>query len=197
MTLFFKYYLSFSNEGFANNPPYHLFSYRRYLKSGNFRSAIGGNFSNYENPSPYNGDSLTLTLKGQQYNFSLRIGYELYTNINEKWQLFYGVDLNSGYSYYKYDGVNFSQFGYAQGYETNTTSFGLAPVIGLRYRLNKRMSLITESSLLVNYSISSSRNYYTPLLKSTTSMPGSKTLKTKNLGTTFYNPISLVLTIAL
>ena len=72
------------------------------------------------------------------------------SEINKRWQVYYGLDFR----------MSISNSDVENPYPTadnlrrtlsNRQSYGLAPVLGFRFKLNKRLSLTTESSITLNY----------------------------------------------
>lgn len=86
------------------------------------------------------------------YAFNIRAGWEWNTSLSKRWTVFYGGDLRYGYAFEKDEAIYFNA-GYAQGTEQSANVFGLAPVLGIRFIINGRISLITEATFSVNYGI--------------------------------------------
>lgn len=194
MTPFIKFYLNFSgNSSFFNQPNYML-TYRRYFKKSNFRSAIGGNYSYSETLSPNNGDSLNIKYYNKQSLFVLRIGYEFFQDLSKRWQVYYGADFTTSYSHQRNDALYWNG-GYATGIESKASGFGLAPVLGVRFKMSKRINLITESSFLLQYSTSSSYRYYLPVTGTFPPKANDPKTTNKTIATTFNYPLSLILTL--
>ena len=194
MTPFIKFYLNFSGNGSFNYQPNYMLTYRHYFKKGNLRSAIGGNYYYSESSSPYNGDTLNLKFFKKQSSFELRVGYEFFQNLSRRWQVYYGADLRTSYFYQK-DDAPYWNGGYANGIENISKGLGLAPVLGIRFKMSRRVSLITESSFLIQYSESSTQRYYLPVTNSYPLKANDTKTKNRSFGTIFNYPISLVLTV--
>jgi len=194
MTPFIKYYLDFSDNNTFNYQPTYLLTYRRYFKKSNFRSAIGGNYLYEENPSPFSYDSLNTIYTNKKSSFVLRVGYEFFQDLTKRWQVYYGADLITNYSFERND-AQYWNAGYSNGYESKTSGFGIAPVLGIRLKMNKRISLITESSLLLQYSKSTSYRYYLPESSAYPNKANDPQKTNKSFGTTFNYPLSIILTI--
>lgn len=193
MTPFTKFYLNFSGNSGNSYQPIYMLTYRRYFKKSNFRTAIGGDYLSSETPSPYYNDSLKTKYFNKQSSLAVRIGYEFFQDFSKHWQVYYGADLRATYFHQKNDAPNWNG-GYANGIETTTKGLGLAPVLGLRFKINKRISLITESSFVVQYSTSTSYRYYKPATPAYPAKANDPKKTQKTFGTTFNYPISLVLT---
>lgn len=195
VTPFIKFYLNFSANNYYYQPNYML-TYRRYFKKSNLRAAIGGNYTFSESPSPYNGDSLDINYTNKQSSFVFRLGYEFFQDLSKRWQVFYGADVNVSNAHQRND-AQYWNGGYSNGVETNSTGFGLAPMLGLRFKINKRISLITETSFLMQYSENSSYRYYRPVTSNYPSIPNDPKTTTKSFNTTFNYPLSLIFTVNL
>lgn len=122
-TGFIAQFLNFSGSG-ANAPTYH-FTYRKLGTEKNHRYGIGGNF----NASGGDSDGRFAT------TVNFRYGKERFKDFAGKWRGFYGWDLKTGL------GINASS-------GTSAVSFNIGPsaFFGLQFRLNERLSLLTETS---------------------------------------------------
>jgi hypothetical protein len=194
MTPFIKFYLDFSDYGSGYYPANYFLTYRHYFKKGNLRSGLGGNYNYSQTPSPYNGDSLKIKYESRQKSFEFRIGYEFFQNLSKHWQVYYGADVIAGYYYLKND-APFWNGGYANGTENETQAIGLAPVLGVRFKISNRLSLLTEANFLVQYSQRSSSRYYLPVTSAFPPKANDPKTTTKSIGTTFNSPIALILTL--
>lgn len=191
LTAFIKNYFNFNQNAASgvNNAPYYL-QYRFHLRSNNnIRSGAGGSYSETETASPYADDQTNYKNKQQSFNF--RVGFEHFENISSKFQVFYGVDLLSGNSYEKND-APFWNGGYANGIENKTISYGAAPMLGIRYKLNKRLSLFTESSFQLNLNQSWQKKYYIPVSKAYQPLPDTPKQSSKSISTNFNFPLFIV-----
>jgi hypothetical protein len=191
-TSFIKQFFDFNTSAFGNEytPTYYL-TYRRHFKYGNIRFAIGGSFSNYNQPDEYTGD--TNKYYYHSYSVNARIGWEFINELSKYWQVFYGIDFCPSYSYIKNDGQYFNA-GYANGYEDKSQIYGVAPLLGFRFRLSKRLSISTETSFTLNWEKDSSKNYYTPVSSQYPSIPTVINPKTKKTYSSYAQPISLFFT---
>ncbi|MCF8229245.1 MAG: hypothetical protein K9G58_10485 [Bacteroidales bacterium] len=82
------------------------------------------------------------------YSISPRIGYEFHLNYN-KWQVFYGIDILSEYDHNK------STLKYEVGTDTRIIenfAIGIGPLVGLKFQINKNISISTETHLEAMYS---------------------------------------------
>ncbi len=157
-TGFIKQFANLNSSSTTYSPTYYL-TYRRYFKCGNIRLAVGGDFSNATIPSSYVGDPNTYHNNSNSLN--ARIGWEFVSELSKRWQVFYGLDLRPALVYSKNDAVNFNG-GYAQGDETKSQIYGVAPVLGFRFNLTNRLSIITETSFSINMQKDWEHKYFTP-----------------------------------
>ncbi|MES2678787.1 MAG: hypothetical protein V4635_02830 [Bacteroidota bacterium] len=195
LSSFIKYYFNFGQGGTLPlfNTPYYL-HYRFHLPANNnIRAALGGGYSETEITSPYVDDQTRY--KNTQQALNYRLGFEHFENISPKFQVFYGLDLNSGNSYQKNDAPYWNA-GYANGVENKNVSYGVSALLGLRYKLNKRLSIFTESSILLSQSRTSQRKYYIPLSSAYLPLPDVKT-NSKTLNTAFNFPLFIVIAVDL
>jgi len=170
-------------------PTYYL-TYRRHFKSGNIRAAIGCAFENKDQPAYYEDDSNKY--KSRSFSFDIRMGWEFISQLSKRWQIFYGLDFRPSYYYLEDDFVYLSG-SYATGKEIVNQQYGVAPLLGIRFKFSDRLSLTTEASFSVNYSNSWVRTYYTPIQNTYPTQPD-EIVKTKSLFSSFSQPLSLILT---
>lgn len=196
MTPFLKFYFNFSQNGGYYYPDNYFLTYRRYFKIGNIRAGIGGNYSYSEEPSLYNGDSLNINYYKKEKAIELRIGYEFFQNLSRRWQVYYGIDARAGYAYSKID-AQYWNGGYSNGIETKFKGIGLAPILGIRLKVNRRLSLLTESSFLVQYSENSTERYYVPVFGGIPYKPNDPKITRKSFNTLFNSPISVIVSFSL
>lgn len=166
-------------------------TYRRHLKSGNIRFAIGGSYSFEKLKSP--NPSSPQEYVDHRYSYDARIGWEFTNEINRKGQVFYGFDFRPSYNYYKNDYGN-QNAGYSNGAEEKSQIFGFAPLLGFRFKLSKRLSLVTEANFSVNYQERTSRRYFTPLSNLYPQIPDDSAPKTFKTYTSFNSPLFIIIT---
>lgn len=135
----------FFNSGGQNlsNDPY-LFSLKFIKPNGATR--LGINFSFNERQEFFNNSER----KVSERNFSLRAGYEWRETIGTRFTLYYGLDGVGSYDYEKADLFDFNQ---TQTFKTNNSvySLGFGPVLGIMFRLHKRIYLSTEGWVYGKY----------------------------------------------
>lgn len=196
MTPFIKFYVNFSDHYNYYYAPTYMLTYRRYLCNSNLRSALGGNYSLSSAPSAYNGDSLNINYQVKFSTINFKLGYEFYQNLSKQWQVFYGADFSTFFTNNKND-VQFFNGGYATGVNNITKGFGLIPVLGIRFKMNNRLSLITESSIVFQYSENHSQRTYSPIHGAYPPKSNDPKVVKKTFSTSFSSPLSLLLTFTL
>jgi len=191
-TSFVKQFLNFNSGEYSSYylPVYYL-TYRRKFKFGNIRSAIGGSYSDYDRNPAFEDDNNKYHYNS--YSLSSRIGWEFYSNLNTRWQVYYGLDFKYMISYTKND-TPYWNGGYANGIESKTNIYAIAPLLGFRLMLNKRLSLSTETSFSLNWQDDYVRKYFIPVTDQYPSLPDEISPKTKKVLTSFSQPVSLFVT---
>jgi hypothetical protein len=191
-TGFIKYFLTFNQTVPSEqySPIYYL-TYRRKLKAGNIRSALGGNYEHLNRPALYPTDSNTYFYDSYSLNF--RLGWEFYNNIGKKSQVYYGVDFRPSISNIKNEAQWFTA-GYASGYEKRNQYYGIVPLFGYRFKLNDRISLTAETSFSLIWSISDQRNFSTPTSSAYPAISDDIDPTLKSLYTAYSQPISVIVT---
>lgn len=142
-------FVTIFNSNFESNSPY-VFTYRRNYEKGALRFGLGGRTSTSSN-------SIEPTNDIDQANHSLnfRVGYEWQTNFEKRWQLYYGLD--GSYSL-DHTMVKQQNLGETTKVVTHVDEYGLSPVVGLKFKLNKRLSLATETSVMLSHVYQSQSN---------------------------------------
>lgn len=172
------------------NPTYYL-TYRRHFSCGNLRVAIGGDFYNDQIPSANypNIDSANKYYdKGN--SFYAAIGWEFYNNLSKRWQVFYGIDLRTTLTFEKNE-LESEDGEYTSGYDSRTQIYGVAPLLGIRFQLTKRLSILTETSYSINTETDYSDNFYTPLPGAFQPPPKSTSQKTTKTYSSYYQPLEV------
>lgn len=120
------------------NYPY-MISYRRIFKSNALRVLLGGNISKD------NEDTNDTTSNNQtRSNFNFALGFEHYSYINKRLNFYFGMDAIFNYSTQN-DKSNTST---TQSYEqtSSTYGYGISPLVGLQFKIWRRISVATETS---------------------------------------------------
>jgi len=101
--------------------------------------------------------------KNVSLNSTLGAGYEWWSDI-KRWQFFYGVDIRLNFSYDLYDNRS-TGYSYNRGYYSytnvdKTKRYGTAirPFLGIKFQINERLFISSESSLYISYSYSIKNN---------------------------------------
>lgn len=191
-TGFIKQFLNFGyNEYAYNYEPTYFITYRCHFKLGNIRFAVGGGYSDHKINAAFIQDSNNYHYNS--YSFDTRIGWEFFTNLGKRWQVFYGLDFKPSYSYVKNDAPYWNG-GYANGVESKSTIYGFSPLLGFRFKITKRISISTEANFTVNFVQKESRRYYIPVTNDFPPLPDVTAPKYKEITTSFHQPLSLFFT---
>ncbi|MBK7440499.1 MAG: hypothetical protein IPI65_02940 [Bacteroidetes bacterium] len=151
-----KTHLLFSEYSYPDIP-LNIITYKRLFNKWNFRAAFGSSFSNSFPIPSLEEDSNTY--QNKSFDLNLSIGLEQVKSISEKWLMYYGVDIIGRTANVDND-VNYYNSGYANGNINTTQQLGIAPLLGIGFKINDRINLTTESSLaLIVEKISNTRTY--------------------------------------
>jgi hypothetical protein len=172
-------------------PVYYL-TYRRHIGKCNLRAAIGGLVFHQPFDSPY-GTGDPNSYEHSNVQVDARIGWEWTNELSRRWQVFYGADYRQGFIHDKNDAPYWNG-GYAYGRETTFLSYGVAPLLGFRFRLTERLSLATEASFGFYLSTSETRKYYQPVSPQYPPMPDELSPKYRSYRTSFAQPLSVFIT---
>ncbi|MBW8050930.1 MAG: hypothetical protein FVQ77_11455 [Cytophagales bacterium] len=123
-----------------------LISYKRYVKANKaIRMGIGGAINNFDLSVTSTGNYKDPGLS-KRFGSNSRLGFEWHKNILQRLDFYYGIDLTFSYSYgstkseyYRDPSIiikRSDKYIYITG--------GLAPVAGLEFTLNSRISFSTE-----------------------------------------------------
>ena len=201
MTGFIKQFLQANqvNDPFGGSypviyyDPFYYLTYRRHFKKSNLRFAIGGDFSKEEVLLDEVDESEKYY--DQTASINLRLGWEFFNDIGKRWQAYYGLDFRAQFIHIKNDDWSSSSSGgYARGREFKTKTFGIAPLIGFRFKLTDRLSISTEATFSINWQENFEKQYYTPLLNFQPPLPEGEESTNKEIFTSFLQPLSLFLT---
>ena len=187
-TGFIKQFINFSQQqNYTEYAPTYYLTYRRHFKCGNLRFAIGGGFSDTEIPSGLTeGPEKYYT---NSYSVTSRIGWEFRDDLTKCWQVFYGLDFIPTY-YYRKEDAQYLNDGYATGNMFKSNNYGLAPILGFRYKLTSRLSIMTELNYYLSLQQVVNRTYYIPISTLYPSKPD-ENRKSKRVVGSFTQPLSL------
>lgn len=188
-TGFIRSFLNVNIESatYANYQPIYYLSYRRKFKPGNIRFAIGGAYEQQDIPG-FQPDSMMFARNS--YSIDLRIGWEFTNELSNKWQVFYGLDFRTSFSH-SYNEARYYSGGYANGTESDHQILGIAPLLGFRFRITDRISLLTEASFSLNWTKSESRDFFTPVNSTYPELPDEEDPTTNSVYTSFRQPFSI------
>ncbi|UPT66469.1 MAG: Lpg1974 family pore-forming outer membrane protein [Sphingobacteriales bacterium JAD_PAG50586_3] len=123
----------------ANN---YLLSYKTIFKNGAaIRAGLGGNYSNKNQTE----DNFTGTLNVRNSQVNARVGAEWQFKLTRRWNFYTGLDFvysgGTERSETPIDNINKAIT------ESKFSGMGGGPVVGIQFRLNKRISLLAEGAL--------------------------------------------------
>lgn len=189
-TGFLRQFLNFNQQSFGNYYPTYYFTYRRYTKCGNLRFALGGDFASQDVQPNITPDSNKYHYNS--YSYDARIGWEFVNELSTRWQVFYGLDFRPSFTYYKND-AQFWNSAYANGLETKSKVVAISPLLGFRFRISNRMSLMTESCFSVIWQLNSEKKYFTPVSSQYPAMPDIIMPKNTRVFSNFSQPLSIMI----
>ncbi|MDL5049007.1 hypothetical protein QQ054_23625 [Oscillatoria amoena NRMC-F 0135] len=149
-TLFIKQFLSFNNT-IAGSSPF-LVTYKYIESNQGWRIGVGGSNATTKNNSN--------TIFGASSNSSLlidtRLGYEWQKGLDKRWLLYYGVDAVYSYSKFRFT-TNALGGGFPQKIEEVISSnegfsAGGGPILGVEFKISKRIRLNAETTAYATYS---------------------------------------------
>lgn len=185
------------NQGNGYSPVYiptYYFSYRYHLNKSNIRFGIGGAYTS-RSAGTYSVNGVETNPVNTSGNLSFRVGYERVSELSNKWQAFYGFDFRPAFTNTN-EQANYSNGGYLNGTVASSQVYGFAPLLGFRFRFNKRVSLLTETSFSFNIEkTSTQKTYVSQDQKLFPPIPYGKKIKATNLISGFSPPLFLILTV--
>lgn len=191
VTGFLKQYLNFGNSQqypTVYTPTYYL-TYRRHFSGFNFRLAIGGDFTNNQVPSGYSNDSIMNYSRG--YSLYASLGWEFYSNLSKKWQVYYGADLRTSLVYSNSDANNDMGPSYEIGSISKTQTITFAPLLGIRFKITRRLSILTEASYGINWEKIFNGTFYVLLPGGTGPLPPTSSQQYSQMFSSFSQPLSV------
>ncbi len=148
-----RQFVNYTGNNYSLNP--YFFLYRFHSKSWALRLALGGTFRDYNSHT-----SDTTFSDGQSLYFEGRVGVERKTVLSPKWSAYYGVDLLM--NYYNDFAVVQETATRSATYAVKNNGYGAAPFLGVRFQINKRISLTTEYSFRAIYLLEHDKRTYEP-----------------------------------
>ena len=192
-TGFLRQFLSWggsTDPGYNYYVPNYMVTYRYHLKNWNIRAAVGAEFSDQDQPTPYEYGPETYASSSAEV--SLRVGGERYAELGKRWQVYYGLDVRPSWSQ-RVDDAQYWNGGYSNGYESKVVNTAIAPLLGVRFRIAKRFSILTESSWAVMWSTTKTRRYYSAVIEGYPELPEERDEK-RAMRSVFQSPLSVVAT---
>lgn len=172
--------------------PIYLVNYRRLFKAGNIRFAIGGDYNNSDTKDINEEDKL----KYKSYSIAALVGWEFEEKLSKRWKIFYGLDFRT-FIFYEKDDVLYNEPEYTVAQERKNRSFGLAPLLGIKFQITNRIALLTETSFGFYFQNMEESRYYNSLSNNTTNLPEDEKESTKRISGHFNQPLSLVISFKL
>lgn len=149
-TEFIKQFLILNNNTLPNNTPY-LLTYKHIDDGSGLRMGLGGTMTN-SSRNPNNG---TPSISTQGMTINVRIGFESQHKLSKRWLYYVGFDAFYDYSLSRTKTSSTSGFPpQTTEITTGTEGFGVGagPVLGIEFKLGKRISLNAESTAYYRYS---------------------------------------------
>lgn len=141
------------NGGYQNTPFFLM--YRYHFPKSALRFGIGGYATK--------DDAITNDTASSLYQRSglfLRVGYERKTDFGKHWQFFYGLDAR--FQFYNLENSNDYSQSLSLRYTQESSYYGVAPLMGFRFKINERISVTTEASFLLAFYTEENRYEWTP-----------------------------------
>lgn len=149
----FRQFFNLNSSSYYSYP--YIISYKRVFKNNALRINAGGNIQTT------NGTTND-TLKGTttRNDLFVGIGFEHYSYISKRWNIYFGADAILKYQNYNYKSSRTATTSYQQ---TQTEyGYGVSPLVGIQFLINSRLSIATETSYDITYNTTSSSQNNTP-----------------------------------
>lgn len=170
--------------------PNYLLSYRYHFREYNLRFGVGGVVDDEEREATWYGAQPGETYHDRTTLMTLRLGVERYEELSRRWQVFYGLDFRPSWERLD-DGFTHSNAGYRHARHTREQQMGVAALMGVRFRITPRFSLLTETSFAYVRTDVETRTVSTPQ-DDTYPFIDDEVFKGTNLNTVFQAPLMLV-----
>jgi hypothetical protein len=135
---------------FINQPNYnspYMIGYKRIFKSNALRIGLG--ITSYKTII-----NDAMSIQSKYNNFYLGIGFEHYSYLTKRWNLYIGADAIISYR------KSSSLISFSSTSNQTYTTYGISPLLGLQFKINSRLSVSTETSYAILYTISDNSNLY-------------------------------------
>jgi hypothetical protein len=191
LTTFFRQFLTWSgSEAPSYYVPAYMLTYRYHFRQWNLRAAIGGDVSREDRPTPY--DFGPSTYASEKTAIDLRVGAERFSELGRRWQVYYGLDIRTSRSHTVEDAMYWNG-GYSNGVENKVSTMGIAPIMGVRFRVTPRFSLLTEANWALVWSTANTRKYYSAVIEGYDPIP-EETTEQSSVNSAFQTPVAVVAT---
>jgi hypothetical protein len=117
-----------------------IISYRRFIKSNAIKLAAGGYIHSNSNTT-----SDTLKNMTETSGYCLRLGFEHYSYLGKRWMYYIGADAIFQRS--RYESKNSASSTTMSESKSNVSDYGIAPVLGITFKINERLNIATEASI--------------------------------------------------
>lgn len=139
----------------------YLLSYRHFFGPATLRAGLGFNTYRDVGNIVYSDERPTVA---ERTTWDGRIGVEKGEGLGRRWQFFYGVDLRYALDRNIAD-PGYYNAGYAWSRRSEAETIGVAPLCGIRFRINKRFSLLTETSAFYGVTNTTVKEWSTPIIE--------------------------------
>lgn len=156
-TRFVKTFLNFNDTGIEDQGL--QVGYKRYKGDKAFRVFLGGAFDistqKDEPSSPFEPSTENTNQLGM---VDFRVGLEKKIDLTPKWNFYFGVDAVASQEFTKVKTeFNFEGNVNTVKTENETLSFGAAPLVGIQFNLNDRLSLMTEANFPLLFGVTNTK----------------------------------------
>lgn len=173
-----RQFLNLNTYNYYSYP--YVLSYKRFYNNTNaIRINLGG--STYSNNSTTND---TLQSTNSRHDLFTGIGWEHYSYISKRWNLYFGADLI--YSYSNNTQKSSTPLSYTSEYIQSKHSYGASPLLGVQFIINSRLSIATETSYDITYINASSGQFHKP------NSQYDRNTKTNGIETQFHAPTGII-----
>ena len=185
----------FLNWGGGSDPyagytlPSYMAAYRYHIGRSDIRFGIGWYGFDEELPA-YWYNSPQDTYRNKHSELTIRIGFEWHQELNKRWQVFYGLDFRPSWISTSTQWT-YSNAGYRHGAESTDQLLAITPLLGVRYRITPRFSLLTESSFSFIRHDGWSRQFSEPMTVDYPPIPD-ETLRRTSFRTSYQVPLSVI-----
>ncbi|MCI5058399.1 MAG: hypothetical protein MRY83_19970 [Flavobacteriales bacterium] len=194
ITVLIDQILSFDDDPFV--APYlstYQLTYKRHFNRFSARFAIGGNTSSDDAIDDTSGEVYQRTRQDINY----RIGVEKHLELSKKWNFYYGLDFRHSINNAN-NPFHFQNGGWRRGYDRKSYTVGIAPIIGIDFRISDRVALQTEANFVAYLTKLTEQPIIMQISEDPSQdMPSTDLIEDRSSGTNFNAPNFLVLTIRL